>query len=52
MLFEFAKLIAAAYIFLIVGNMRLNTTYYPISLRSVLERHIEKSDGDHQRFTE
>ena len=24
--------------------MRLNTTYYPISLRSVLERHIEKSD--------
>jgi hypothetical protein len=24
--------------------MRLNTTYYPISLRSVLERHIEKND--------
>ena len=27
-----------------LGNLRLNTTYYPISLRSVLERHIEKSD--------
>ena len=27
-----------------VGKMRLNTTYYPISLSSVLERHIEKSD--------
>lgn len=29
---------------MMIGNMRLNTTYYPISLRSVLERHIEKSD--------
>ena len=24
--------------------MRLNTTYYPISLSSVIERHIEKND--------
>ena len=27
-----------------VGNMRMNATYHPISLESVLERQMEKSD--------
>jgi len=26
------------------GDMLLNTTYYPISLETVLERHIERND--------